>query len=148
MPLTGQYEPSPAKWVRDQVELYESSDGAEGNTLLDTGMPVVIVTHRGATSGKLRKTPLMRVEHDGVYALMASQGGAPTHPRWYANLLADPDVELQDGSVRKDRVAREVQGEERRIWWERGVAAYPPYADYQEKTDRVIPVLVLEAPLS
>jgi deazaflavin-dependent oxidoreductase (nitroreductase family) len=148
MPLTGQYEPSPAKWVRDQVELYESSDGAEGNTLLDTGMPVVIVTHRGATSGKLRKTPLMRVEHDGVYALVASQGGAPTHPRWYANLLADPDVELQDGSVRKDRVAREVQGEERRIWWERGVAAYPPYADYQEKTDRVIPVLVLEAPLS
>ena len=148
MPLTGQYEPSPAKWVRDQVELYESSDGAEGDTLLDTGMPVVIVTHRGATSGKLRKTPLMRVEHDGVYALVASQGGAPTHPRWYANLLADPDVELQDGSVRKDRVAREVQGEERRIWWERGVAAYPPYADYQEKTDRVIPVLVLEAPLS
>ncbi|MGD0882103.1 MAG: nitroreductase family deazaflavin-dependent oxidoreductase [Acidimicrobiales bacterium] len=144
MPLTGEYEASPAQWVRDQVELYESSGGTQGTTLLDTGMPVVIVTHRGVASGKIRKTPLMRVEHDGIYALVASQGGAPTHPDWYANLLADPHVELQDGPDRSDRVAREVEGDERRIWWERAVAAYPPYADYQTKTERVIPVLVLE----
>ena len=144
MPLTGEYEPSPAQWVRDQVELYESSGGTRATTLLDTGMPVVILTHRGVVSGKIRKTPLMRVEHDGIYALVASQGGAPTHPRWYANLLADPNVELQDGPERSDRVARQVEGDERRIWWERAVAAYPPYADYQEKTERVIPVLVLE----
>ena len=145
MPLTGEYEPSAAEWVRDQVELYESSGGSEGNTLLDTGLPVVIVTHRGVVSGKLRKTPLMRVEHDGVYALVASQGGAPTHPRWYANLVADPRIELQDGPVRQDRVVREVEGDERALWWERAVAAYPPYAEYQERTDRVIPVLVAES---
>jgi F420H(2)-dependent quinone reductase len=144
MPLSGTYEPSPAEWVRDQVALYESSNGTEGTTLLDTGMPVVIVTHRGVSTGNLRKTPLMRVEHDGVYALVASQGGAPTHPHWYANLLADPHVELQDGAVRTDRVAREVQGDERALWWDRAVAAYPPYAEYQANTDRVIPVLVLE----
>ncbi len=144
MPLTGEYEPSPAQWVRDQVQLYESSGGTEANTLLDTGMPVVVVTHRGVNSGKIRKTPLMRVEHDGVYALVASQGGAPTHPHWYANLLADPHVELQDGPQHSDRVAREVEGEERRIWWDRAVAAYPPYAEYQTRTERVIPVLVLE----
>lgn len=144
MPLTGEYEPSPAQWVRDQVELYESSGGTRATTLLDTGMPVVILTHRGVVSGKIRKTPLMRVEHDGIYALVASQGGAPTHPRWYANLLADPNVELQDGPERSDRVARQVEGDERRIWWERAVAAYPPYADYQTRTERIIPVLVLE----
>jgi F420H(2)-dependent quinone reductase len=144
MPLSGTYEPSPAEWVRDQVALYESSNGTEGTTLLDTGMPVVIVTHRGVSTGNLRKTPLMRVEHDGVYALVASQGGAPTHPHWYANLLADPHVELQDGAVRTDRVAREVHGDERTLWWDRAVAAYPPYAEYQANTDRVIPVLVLE----
>jgi len=144
MPLTGEYEPSSQQWVRDQVERYEASGGNEANTLLDTGLPVVIVTHRGVASGKLRKTPLMRVEHDGVYALVASQGGAPTHPHWYANLRADPHVELQDGAERWDAVAREVDGAERAQWWERAVAAYPPYADYQEKTDRVIPVLVVE----
>jgi deazaflavin-dependent oxidoreductase (nitroreductase family) len=142
--MTGEYEPSSAQWVRDQVALYESSGGTEGTTLLDTGMPVVIVTHRGVSSGKLRKTPLMRVEHDGVYALVASQGGAPTHPHWYANLVADPHIELQDGAERRDAVVREVDGAERAQWWDRAVAAYPPYAEYQEKTDRVIPVLVVE----
>jgi deazaflavin-dependent oxidoreductase (nitroreductase family) len=146
MPLTGPYEPSPSQWVRDQVELYESSGGTQGTTLLDTGMTVVIVTHRGVSSGKLRKTPLMRVEHDGVYALVASQGGAPTHPRWYANLLADPRVAIQDGPQPEDRVAREVTGDERQLWWDRAVAAYPPYAEYQERTERVIPVLVVERP--
>ena len=146
MPLTGKYEPSSAQWVRDQVELYESSGGTEGTTLLDTGLAVVIVTNRGVSSGKQRKTPLMRVEHDGTYALVASQGGAPTHPHWYANLLADPHVELQDGPTKGDRVAREVTGDERQLWWDRAVAAYPPYAEYQERTERVIPVLVLETP--
>ncbi len=144
MPLTGEYEPSPQQWVRDQVDQYEASGGTEANTLLDTGLPVVIVTNRGATTGKLRKTPLMRVEHDGIYALVASQGGAPTHPHWYANLVAEPHVELQDGPVKSDRVAREVDGAELVLWWERAVAAYPPYAEYQEKTERVIPVLLLE----
>lgn len=144
MPLTGVYEPSSQQWVRDQVEQYESSGGTEATTLLDTGMPVVIVTNRGAATGKLRKTPLMRVEHDGTYALVASQGGAPTHPLWYANLLADPHVELQDGPQKSDRVARQVEGDERALWWERAVAAYPPYAEYQERTERVVPVFVLE----
>jgi deazaflavin-dependent oxidoreductase (nitroreductase family) len=145
MPLTGEYEPSTQAWVRDQVELYESSGGTEGTTLRDTGLPVVIMTNRGAKSGKLRKTPLMRVEHAGVYAVVASQGGAPTHPAWYANLLAEPLVELQDGPVKRDYVAREISGEERAVWWERSVAAFPPYAEYQTKTERVIPVLLLEA---
>ncbi len=144
MPVSGTYEPSASEWVRDQVALYESSGGTEGTTLMDTGMPVVIVTSIGATSGKVRKTPLMRVEHDGVYALVASQGGAPTHPHWYANLKADPHIEFQDGAERWDAVVREVEGDERSQWWERAVAAYPPYAEYQEKTDRVIPVLVVE----
>lgn len=146
MPLTGEYEPSTQAWVRDQVELYESSGGTEGTTLRDTGLPVVIMTNRGAKSGKLRKTPLMRVEHEGVYAVVASQGGAPTHPAWYANLLAEPLVELQDGPHKQDLVAREITGDERAIWWERSVAAFPPYADYQTKTERVIPVLLLETP--
>jgi F420H(2)-dependent quinone reductase len=144
MPVTGTYEPSASEWVRDQVELYESSGGTQGTTLLDTGMPVVIVTNRGVSSGKVRKTPLMRVEHDGVYALVASQGGAPTHPHWYANLLADPHIEIQDGPDKWDAVVREVDGDERALWWERAVAAYPPYAEYQERTERVIPVLVVE----
>ena len=144
MPLTGEYEPSSQQWVRDQVALYESSGGTEGTTLFDTGMPVVIVTNRGVSTGKLRKTPLMRVEHDGIYALVASQGGAPTHPLWYRNLVNEPHVELRDGPATSDRVAREVADDERALWWERAVAAYPPYAEYQERTDRVIPVLVLE----
>lgn len=144
MPLSGTYVPSTQKWVRDQVELYESSGGTQGTTLMDTGLPVVVMTNRGARSGNLRKTPLMRVEHDGLYAVVASQGGAPTHPAWYANLLAEPLVELQDGPVKKDYRAREVTGEERETWWARAVEAFPPYAEYQTKTDRVIPVLVLE----
>ena len=144
MPLTGEYEPSTQQWVRDQVELYESSGGTQGTTLRDTGLPVVIITNVGASSGKLRKTPLMRVEHEGRYCAVASQGGAPQHPAWYANFLAHPLVELQDGPVKRDYVAREVDGEEREQWWERAVAAFPPYAEYQRKTERRIPVLVLE----
>jgi len=144
MPLHGDYEPSSWKWVRDQVELYESSGGTQGTTLRDTGMPVIVVTNRGVKSGKLRKTPVMRVEHEGRYAVVASVGGAPKHPTWYHNLVADPRVELQDGPQKWDMVAREVSGAERQEWWDRAVAAYPPYADYQQKTDRVIPVFVLE----
>ena len=144
MPLQGEYEPSTQQWVRDQVELYESSGGTQGTTLRDTGLPVVVITNLGVRSGKLRKTPLMRVEHEGRYAAIASQGGAPTHPAWYANFLAHPLVELQDGPVRRDYTVREVTGDEREQWWERAVAAFPPYADYQRKTERTIPVLVLE----
>jgi deazaflavin-dependent oxidoreductase (nitroreductase family) len=144
MPLEGEYEPSTAQWVREQVELYESSGGTEGTTLQDTGLPVVLLTTRGAKSGKIRKTPLMRVEHDGRYAVVASLGGAPKHPVWYFNVKADPHVELQDGPVKRDLKAREVTGEEKAEWWERAVAAYPPYADYQKNTSREIPVFVLE----
>ncbi len=141
MPLTGEYEPSTQKWVRDQVELYEGSGGTEGTDM--KGLPVIIVTSVGAKSGKIRKTPLMRVEHDGSYAAVASKGGAPEHPDWYGNLVEDSHVELQDGPVKQDMTAREISGEEREQWWERCVAAYPPYAEYQEKTDRLIPVFVL-----
>ncbi|WP_330461293.1 nitroreductase family deazaflavin-dependent oxidoreductase [Streptomyces sp. NBC_00820] len=144
MPLEGEYEPSPTDWVREQVELYESSGGTKGTTLLDTGLPVILLTTRGSQSGKIRKTPLMRVEHDGTYAAVASLGGAPKHPVWYFNVKADPHVELQDGTVRRDMRAREVTGQEKADWWERAVAAFPPYAEYQEKTDREIPVFVLE----
>ncbi|MDT0390263.1 nitroreductase family deazaflavin-dependent oxidoreductase [Streptomyces dubilierae] len=144
MPLEGEYEPSPTGWVRRQVELYESSGGTQGTTLQGTSMPVVVLTTRGARSGKLRKTPVMRVEHEGRYAAVASLGGAPKHPVWYFNLKADPRAELQDGPVKRDVTAREVTGEEKARWWERAVAAYPAYADYQKKTDREIPVFVLE----
>jgi len=142
MPLSGTYEPSPQGYVRKQVELYENSGGAEGNTM--RGKPVIILTSRGAKSGKIRKTPLMRVEDDGTYAVVASQGGAPEHPTWYHNLVADPHVELQDGPVKKDLTARELTGDEKAIWWERAVAAWPDYANYQKKTDRHIPVFVLD----
>ena len=144
MPVQGEYEPSPRAWVRNQVEEYESSGGTRATTLRDTGLPVVIITNRGASSGKLRKTPVMRVEHDGRYAAVASQGGAPTHPYWYYNLRANPQVELQDGPRKQDMTARELTGDERARWWERAVAAYPPYAEYQQKTTRQIPVFVLE----
>lgn len=144
MPLEGEYEPSPTAWVRDQVELYESSGGTKGTTLMDTGMPVILLTTLGVKSGKIRKTPLMRVEHDGAYAVVASQGGAPKHPVWYFNIKSQPHVELQDGPVKQDMTAREVTGAEKAEWWERAVAAYPPYAEYQEKTSRAIPVFVLE----
>ena len=142
MPLIGEYEPSPSAWVRDQVELYESSGGKEGTTLRD--VPVIILTTKGVKSGKLRKSPLMRVEYDGRYAAVASLGGAPQHPVWYHNVIADPHVELQDGPVKQDMKAREVTGEEKAQWWERAVAAWPDYAEYQRKTDRQIPVFVLE----
>ncbi|MEU0781046.1 nitroreductase family deazaflavin-dependent oxidoreductase [Streptomyces sp. NPDC006173] len=144
MPLEGEYEASPTQWVRDQVELYEGSGGTKGTTLADTGLPVIILTTRGAKSGKIRKTPLMRVENDGRYAVVASLGGAPKHPVWYFNIKSDPRVELQDGPVRKEYTAREITGDEKAQWWERAVAAYPPYTDYQTKTDREIPVFVLD----
>jgi deazaflavin-dependent oxidoreductase (nitroreductase family) len=143
MALEGQYEASPSQWVRDQVELYERTAGAEGNTLRDTSLPIVILTTRGNKSGKIRKTPLMRVEHGGEYALIASQGGAPTHPVWYYNLTADPDsVTIQDGPTPFAVSVREIDGDERAVWWDRAVAAFPPYAQYQLKTERRIPVFL------
>ncbi|MCA2222419.1 nitroreductase family deazaflavin-dependent oxidoreductase [Nonomuraea aurantiaca] len=153
MPLKGEYEPSTTQFVRDQVELYESSGGTEGTTLGSLigsedakrrDLPVVILTTLGAQSGKIRKSPLMRVEHGGSYAVVASLGGAPKHPVWYHNVVADPRVELQDGPVRQDMLAREVTGDEKAVWWARAVEAYPDYAEYQKKTDREIPVFVLE----
>jgi deazaflavin-dependent oxidoreductase (nitroreductase family) len=141
--LEGTYVPSTMDWVRDQVERYEATGGREANTLFDTGMPVLIVTMRGARTGDVRKIALMRVEHDGEYALVASFGGSPEHPVWYWNLQAHPDeVLVQDGPEPFRVTVREVDGEEREQWWARAVAAYPPYAEYQERTDRVIPVLV------
>ena len=143
MTLEGEYEPSPWEWVRNQVAEYEASGGQRATTLLDTGMPIIVVTTRGNKSGKLRKTPLMRVEHDGEYALVASIGGAPKHPVWYFNLKADPTaVAIQDGPEPFDAVVREIDGDERQTWWDRCVAAYPPYAEYQERTDRRIPVFI------
>ena len=143
MPIEGEYEPSPSQWVRDQVGEYESSGGARANTLRDTGLPIIIFTTRGNHSGKVRKTPVMRVEHDGEYALVASKGGAPRNPVWYYNLLAHPDdVMLQDGPEPIDVVVRQVSGDERVQWWDRAVQAYPSYADYQVKTTREIPVFV------
>jgi deazaflavin-dependent oxidoreductase (nitroreductase family) len=143
MPVVGEYEPSPAEWVRDQVAAYEESNGTRANTLRDTGLPIIIVTTRGNRSGKVRKSPLMRVHHDGAYALVASKGGAPSHPVWYYNLLAHPyEVAIQDGPEPFDVDVREISGEERATWWERAVAAFPPYAEYQVKTDREIPVFV------
>ena len=143
MPLVGEYEPSPEAWVRDQVAEYEASGGERANTLRDTGMPVIIVTTRGNKSGQIRKRGLMRVEHDGEYALVASKGGAPEHPVWYYNLIADPEaVMIQDGPEPFDVTVREVAGDEKALWWERAVAAYPPYAEYQTRTAREIPVFV------
>ncbi|MGV9415089.1 nitroreductase family deazaflavin-dependent oxidoreductase [Nocardia sp. NPDC003693] len=141
MPLTGEYEPSPTAWAREQAEKYEASNGAEGATL--QGRPIILLTTRGAKSGKLRKTPLMRVEHDGEYAVVASLGGAPKHPVWYWNIKADPHVDLRDGAVVKDYTAREVTGAEREEWWKRAAAVWPDYDNYTKKTDRVIPVFVL-----
>jgi F420H(2)-dependent quinone reductase len=141
--IEGEYVPSPAQWVRDQVEAYERSGGREANTLRDTGLPIVVVTTRGNKTGQVRKTPLMRVEHDGEYALVASLGGAPRHPVWYYNLKADPtSVTVQDGAEPFPVEVRELDGNERALWWERAVAAYPPYVEYQARTERVIPVFV------
>ncbi|QNG18547.1 nitroreductase family deazaflavin-dependent oxidoreductase [Rhodococcus triatomae] len=146
MPLTGEYAPSPSTWAADQVTAIEQSGGTEGTTL--GGRPVVVLTSVGAKTGKLRKTPLMRVEHDGRYAVVASLGGAPKNPVWYHNLLAHPEVELRDGTELFDLVARELSGDERALWWDRAVEAYPDYAEYQKKTSREIPVFVLEPPSS
>jgi F420H(2)-dependent quinone reductase len=142
MALTGELELSPTGWVRKQTEKIFESGTTDSVDI--KGRPVVLVTMRGVKSGKLRKVPLMRVEHEGVYAIVASLGGAPKNPVWYANVKADPHVELQDGTVTKDYTAREVTGEEKALWWERAVATYADYADYQRKTDRPIPVFVLE----
>jgi len=141
MPLDGEYAPSTSEWARKQAEAYESSGGTDAPDL--RGMPIIVLTSVGAKSGMLRKTALMRVEHDGEYAVVASQGGAPTHPVWYWNLTKTPQVELQDGAEKHDYLAREVTGDEKAVWWERAVAAYPPYADYQTKTERQIPVFLL-----
>ena len=141
MPLVAEYERNTDDYSRSQVELYERTNGAEGGTML--GMPIIVLHSIGAKSGKLRKIPLMRVEHDGEYAVVASLGGAPKHPVWYFNLVSNPLVELQDGAITRDYLAREVTGEEKALWWERSVEAYPPYADYQKKTSREIPVFVL-----
>ena len=143
MPDSGTYVPSPWDWVRGQVEEYEASGGTRANTLLDTGMPIIVVTTRGARTGAVRKTPLMRVEHGGEYALVASKGGTPQHPEWYHNLVAHPhDVLVQDGPTPFSVLIREATGDDRTVWWERSVAAYPPYADYQAKTERQIPVFI------
>ena len=143
--LSGTYVPSTMAWVRDQVDLYERTSGQEGNTLRDTGIPVIIVTMRGAQSGNVRKIALMRVEHEGSYALVASKGGAPDNPDWYHNLLAHPnEVLVQDGPEPFQVTVRQVEGTERSQWWTRSVAVFPTYDDYQSKTDRQIPVLVAE----
>jgi deazaflavin-dependent oxidoreductase (nitroreductase family) len=144
MPIDGEYEPSALDWVREQIEEYEASGGTRANTLRETGIPIIVVTMRGKQSGKVRKIALMRVEHDGSYALVASYGGRPANPVWYANLLADPHVMIQDGPEPHDFVVREVTGEERQMWFDRGVEVFPTYAEYQAKTDRIIPVLVAE----
>ena len=142
MPLDGEYEPSPRPWVREQVERYEATNGEKGGDM--KGRPVIVLTSVGAKTGKIRKTPLMRVEHDGTYAVVASLGGAPEHPVWYFNLKANPHVELQDLATKRDYTAREVTGDEKTLWWDRAVEAWPDYANYQKKTDRQIPVFVLE----
>ena len=141
LPLTGEYAPSTSDWARTQAERFEASNGAEANTL--RGVPIILLTSVGAKTGKLRKTPLMRVEHDGQYAVIASQGGAPTHPVWFHNLVSNPHVELQDGADRADYNAHLAEGEERAVWWERAVAVWPDYANYQKRTDREIPVFLL-----
>jgi F420H(2)-dependent quinone reductase len=141
--IQGEYAPSAAQWVRDQVELYERTGGKEGNTLRETGLPVIIVTMKGRKSGKVRKIALMRVEHGGQYALVGSMGGAPKHPVWYLNLKADPStVTVQDGPEPFAVEVHEAAGEERETWWQRAVAAFPPYAEYQQRTSRVIPILI------
>jgi deazaflavin-dependent oxidoreductase (nitroreductase family) len=140
--LEGDYEPSPWEWVRNQVATYENTGGKEANTLLDTGLPIIVVTTRGNKTGKIRKAALMRVEHNGEYALVASMGGAPKNPVWYYNIAADPHVEIQDGEEPFAAEARQVFGDEKKAWWDRAVAAYPPYAEYQERTERAIPVFI------
>jgi deazaflavin-dependent oxidoreductase (nitroreductase family) len=141
MPLSGEYAPSTSDWAREQAEKYMESGGTEGTDM--QGKPVILLTTIGAKSGKVRKTPLMRVEHSGEYAIVASLGGAPKHPVWYHNVKAHPRVELQDGTESHDYEAREVFGDEKAVWWQRAVRAWPDYANYQKNTDRQIPVFVL-----
>ena len=141
MPLEGEYAPSTSSWARKQAEAFEASGGTKSNTI--QGRPIVLVTNVGAKSGKLHKTALMRVEHDGEYLIVASKGGSHDHPRWYYNVRAHPHVERQDGAAKHDYVARELEGAERETWWARAVEAYPPYAEYQTRTDRLIPVFLL-----
>ncbi len=141
MPLIGEYGPSTSDWAWENAETFVASGGTEGTEL--KGRPVILLTSIGAKTGKIRKTPLMRVEPDGEYAVVASLGGAPKHPVWYFNIKAHPEVDLQDGPVTEDYVSREVFGDEKALWWERAVATWPDYADYQKKTDRQIPVFVL-----
>jgi deazaflavin-dependent oxidoreductase (nitroreductase family) len=140
-PITGEYEPSPWQLVRDQVETYERTGGREANTFQDTGLPIIILTTKGNKTGKVRKTPLMRVKHGDEYALVASMGGAPKNPIWYHNLKSGQAM-VQDGPEPFDVTVRELQGDERALWWDRAVAAYPPYADYQARTARTIPVFL------
>ncbi len=142
MPLTGEYKPSTSDWARKQAEAFEASDGQKANTL--RGVPIIVLTSVGAKSGGLRKTALMRVEHDGRYLAVASKGGHPSPPKWYWNIVAHPHVELQDGAVKRDYVARELSGDERAEWWERAVAVWPDYDSYQAKTDREIAIFLLE----
>ena len=143
--LSGEYVPSTSQWVRDQIEEYESSGGTKGHTLLDTGIPVIIVAMRGAKSGNVRKIALMRVEHNGAYALVASKGGHPSNPEWYHNLVANPtEVTVQDGPEPFFVKVREVSGAEYDEWWSRSAAVFPQYETYKAKTDRVIPILVAE----
>jgi len=142
MPLTGEYKPSTAEWARTQAETFEASGGAEAAEL--RGKPIIVLTTVGAKTGALRKTALMRVEHDGEYAVVASKGGSSDEPKWAGNMRSQPHVELQDGATKRDYTARELSGDERAAWWDRAVAAWPPYADYQQKTDRLIAVFVLE----
>lgn len=144
MTLQGEYVPSKAGWVRDQVAKFEATDGQEANTLRDTGYPIVVITSVGAKSGSLRKNPVMRVERDGQYLAIASKGGAPDQPEWYYNFLATPEVELQDGAVRKTYKVRLLDGDERTEWWQYAVDTWPTYASYQLKTERLIPVFLLE----
>jgi deazaflavin-dependent oxidoreductase (nitroreductase family) len=141
MPLSGEYAPSTSDWARKQAEAYEASGGEQAADM--RGMSVIVLTSVGAKTGKLRKTPLMRVEHDGQYAVVGSLGGAPKHPVWVYNLRSQPRVELQDGPEKHDYIAHETEGDERKIWWERSVEAFPNYADYQKKTERILPVFVL-----
>jgi F420H(2)-dependent quinone reductase len=142
MPITGEYEPSTSSWVAEQVAEYEESGGTRGNLHRQTGVPIIIVTMMGAKSGKVRKIGLIRVEHGGEYALVASKGGHPDNPSWYANLAADPRIMIQDGPAPRDYTVREVVGAERELWWDRSVAVYPPYEEYAAKTDRLIPILI------
>ena len=141
MPLTGEYAPSTSDWAREQAEKYEATGGAEANDIM--GKPIIVMTSIGAKSGLLRKTPLMRVEHNGEYAVVGSLGGAPKNPVWVYNLRKNPQVELQDGDVKRDFVARELSGEERQVWWDRAAAAFPQYIEYTKKTGRLIPVFLL-----